>query len=216
MAQILVFGDSITDGSSDSRGGWADRLKQYFWRKNIKGDIVNNEYYWLYNLGISGNMTPDVLKRIKVESIARKVERRAKGVVFIFAIGINDSALEGEGNPKPRLVEEEFAKNYETLVSFAKQYTNKILCVGLTPVDEAKTNPIYNVLWYNNDRIKSFNSVIKKVAAKNKVGFIELHRPFIKQQDSKNLLIDGLHPNNKGHKWMYEYIKPHVLNLLGS
>ncbi len=112
MAQILVFGDSITDGSADTMGGWADRLRQYFWRKNIKL-APEKGYYWLYNLGISGNLTEDVLDRIEVESLARKVHKKEKGVVFVFAIGINDSSLKGSKNPQARCTPEQFTQNYE-------------------------------------------------------------------------------------------------------
>lgn len=216
MAQILVFGDSITDGSSDSKGGWADRLKRFFWLKNIRGDIVGNEFYWLYNLGISGNMTNDVLRRIEVESLARKVENNSKGVVFVFAVGINDSALEGATNLSPRVNMEQFAKSYEKLVTFAKKYTDKMLCVGITPVDEQRTKPIYDVFWYKNDRIQLFNSIIEKIASKRKADFIELYRPFFEETNFKNMLSDGLQPNDRGHEWMYEYIKPHVLKVLGK
>ncbi len=214
MAQILIFGDSITDGSSDSMGGWADRLRQYFWVRNITGDIDNDEYYWLYNLGISGDLTTDVLKRIEVESIARKVAQRAKGVVFVFAIGINDSALEGTTNPSPHLNVDQFSKNYQSLISFAKKYTDKILCINITPVDETKTNPIYDNLWYKNDRIQQFNEVIKEVATKNQANFIDIHAPFSEEPNFVKMMIDGLHPNDHGHLWMLEHIKPQVLKIL--
>lgn len=214
MAQILVFGDSITDGSSDTEGGWADRLKRFLWVKNVKGEIAGNEFYWLYNLGISGNMTADVLKRIEVESVARKVGREDKGIVFVFAIGVNDTALVGRENPKNRVSDGAFSNNYQQLLTFAKQYTDNILCVGITPVDETRTCPIYDEFWYKNQRIQHFNELIRSTAQKNGVEFLELYNSFTATQNYVDLLDDGLHPNNEGHKWMYEYIRPYVMKML--
>lgn len=61
---ICIFGDSITWGASDSeKGGWVERLKIYFGEKY---DIN------VYNLGISGDATEDLLVRIEKELRSRK------------------------------------------------------------------------------------------------------------------------------------------------
>lgn len=44
--------------------------------------------------------------------------------------------------------------------------------------------------------------------------FIEVQSAFMEQPDFKRLLIDGLHPNDKGHEWMFKKIKPEIEKLL--
>lgn len=214
MAQILVFGDSIADGAFDPKGGWVDRLKQYFMQVNIDGDVVNDESHWVYNLGISGNLTDDILERIETEAKARKVDRKNKRSAFVFAIGINDSCLKGDDKPLPRSDESKFTENYTKLVNYAKKYTDKIICVGLTPVNEKYTSPIYDLYWYNNERISSFNEVVMNIARENMVEFVDLYQHLITQPNFKYLLIDGLHPNENGHKLIFELLKPLLVKAL--
>lgn len=214
MAQILVFGDSITDGAFDPSGGWADRLKQHFMAKNMQGDVVQDENDWVYNLGISGNLTDDVQERIETESIARKVDRENRKSIFVFAIGINDSCRKGDDNPLPRSNEEKFVQNYNKLIDLARRYTNKIICVGLTPVDEKQTTPIYNLYWYKNDRISQFDKLIRELATKSRAEFVDVHKAYLSQPDFKELLIDGLHPNEAGHRIIFNLVKPIVEQAL--
>lgn len=214
MAQILAFGDSITDGAYDPRGGWADRLKQYFSEINYSSDVVNAESHWFYNLGISGNLSQDILDRIEIESLARKVHKPDKRSVFIFAVGVNDSCLKGVHDPQPRCSESNFKNNYSRLISYAQQYTEKIICVGLLPVEETKVNPIFSEYWYKNERIKQFNGIIQELAHQQQFCFIDLYEQMTSENQKKSLYIDGLHPNESGHEWMYDQIKPKVIEQL--
>ena len=61
---VLIFGDSITWGAYDpEQGGWATRLRNYFEEKDNDIDV--------YNLGISGDTTADLLERIEIEAKSR-------------------------------------------------------------------------------------------------------------------------------------------------
>ena len=81
MYVLTVFGDSITFGKGDSlEGGWCGRLKKYF--ENMGGN------HRLYNLGISGNTTEDLLERFDIEAKARiKFKREGDRHIIIFSIG---------------------------------------------------------------------------------------------------------------------------------
>ena len=83
--QVHLFGDSITRGSFDTESsGWADRIKA---EANIK--TVNNELEPLitvYNMGIGGNNTNDLLKRFKFETEQRLV--RDSEIYFLFSFGL--------------------------------------------------------------------------------------------------------------------------------
>ncbi|MFH1611889.1 MAG: GDSL-type esterase/lipase family protein, partial [bacterium] len=117
---ICIFGDSITWGAYDpENGGWANLLRNDLESKDIH----------VYNCGVSGDNTDDLLKRFKVESEAREPD------AVMFAIGINDSQYTGE-RQNSRVPKEKFISNLEKLISQTKETTDKIIFVGLNHVEE--------------------------------------------------------------------------------
>ena len=82
MTHVLIFGDSITYGAWDREGGWAKRLRSFLDEKQLSD---SNIFYTTYNLGISGENTDDLLKRIDSEIKPRLDE--SEETVIIFAIG---------------------------------------------------------------------------------------------------------------------------------
>jgi len=66
---ILVFGTSTTYGAWDSEGGWVARLRKFLDEKTISSNYKSEGL--IYNLGVSGDKTEDVLKRFEPETKAR-------------------------------------------------------------------------------------------------------------------------------------------------
>lgn len=78
--RICIWGASSTYGVGDQTlGGWINRLRLYF--DNKKAD-----HYRIYNLGISGEPTTNLLKRFEAEADARDPE------IIIFGLGANDAS----------------------------------------------------------------------------------------------------------------------------
>lgn len=186
---ICIFGASITWGAYDSEAaGWVNRLRMYFESKDKDIDV--------YNLGVCGDTTTDLLRRIKVEAGSRN-----PGMIM-FGIGTNDSQFVHSVN-KQRTSPEEYKDNLLKLVTIARKFTDKIVFVGLTPVDESKTNPIP---WnedksYFNERLNELNKVLEDFCNENNLIYISMDG-IISNQD----LYEGLHPNAQGHKKMFEKI----------
>ena len=202
MARILVFGDSITYGAFDSEsGGWVDRLKAFFFRDG------RNYKYSVYNVGISGDTTQDLLERFEFETQQRTKEDDNKDDIIIFNIGTNDSGF--LASKKDNWINsKKFRKNIKNLIELAKKFSEKIIFVGPIPVDESKTTPIP---WapdvsYTNETIKKYSEIIDSVCKENKVYFIDLSDKFLKL-DYKSLSEDGVHPNPKGHQKIFEIVK---------
>ncbi|MFH1565534.1 MAG: GDSL-type esterase/lipase family protein [bacterium] len=198
QSTICIFGDSITYGAWDlEKGGWVNRLRLY---------LDNNKFYTeVYNLGISGDTTSDLLKRFDVE-----LETRKPGKI-IFSIGNNDSVFLDKEKCQMTSIEK-FEENIKTLILKSKKQTPDIVFTGLTPVDEDKTSPIP---WatdktYKNQYIKIYNDKIQEICDKEKVKFIDLYNNFIKLKNYKELLSDGLHPNSDGHQLIFEIIKQNI------
>jgi len=198
MFGISIFGDSITFGRGNNLDrGWCGRLQKYFESKDY--------YNCLYNLGLCGNTTNNLLERFDTEAKARvKFIRDQDRQVIIFSIGINDSRFLGKGKiPETEITD--FEKNIQTLIDKAKNYSKEIIFIGLTPVDESITLNYEDTI-FTNERIKQFNDKVKELCQKNNLPFFDMFREFSKLNYQK-LLDDGLHPNSNGYQEMYKLIK---------
>ena len=202
---ILIFGDSITYGKGDREGGWAQRLRKFLYEKTLS----NEGNFSIYNLGVDGDNTEDLLQRFELETKHRLDEEEE--TVFIFAIGINDSQFVHSKNSL-RIPLERFKDNIKTLINIAKKSSPKIIFIGLTPVDESKTTPIpWNTdKSYKNEYVRQYDEIIKTTCQENNLLFIEIFEK-LRELDYKNLLEDGLHPNSEGHQKIFEIIKESLI-----
>ena len=206
MAEILIFGDSIAYGAWDREGGWVQRLRKFLDERNLADP---NFYCLVYNLGIPGNTSADLLERVEFETEQRL--KAGEETIIIYAIGINDSQFvhsKGEHN----VPLDEFRENIQKLIDKAKIYSSKIAFLGLTPVDEGKTTPIP---WnpdksYKNEYIERYNNVIRKVCEENEIYFIEILER-LKALNYQDLVKDGLHPNSKGHQKIFEIVRDFLI-----
>jgi len=193
---ICIFGDSITWGAVDpENGGWVAQLRRYF-EANDDYDIA------VYNQGVSGDNTDDLLVRFKVECVAREPQ------IIIFAIGINDSQyIKTKDNPRVSL--EKFQNNLMELINQAKNFSDKIAFIGLTKIEDEKLMPIpwsTEEKFYDSDNVAKYNAVIEKVSSEHNLPFLNL-LDLLELSD----LDDGLHPNSNGHKKMFLKIKEFLL-----
>lgn len=205
MSHIIIFGDSITYGASDIKGGWVSRLRNYVDQKSFDDE---NYYKIVMNLGISGNTSDDLINRFEFE-LKQRI-REGRETVIIIAIGTNDSQ-EIAGNLK--IDQAKYKNNIQKLTKIAQKYSTKIVFVGLFPVDESKTcpTPWHEDQFYKNENIGIYNQIIADLCEENNLIFIDIYNNFI-NQNYINLLDDGLHPNTEGHQKMFEIIKKELEN----
>ena len=207
--RVLVFGDSIVQGFWDREGGWVQRLRVFYDDLQI-ADLSRDEPT-VFNLGISGDTTKNVLQRFVQETEARKWP--GEEFVFVFAIGTNDSlahARDYESSP------EIYADQLKELVSKASKFSAKKLFVGLTSINEKLTNPyMYSLTGkkYTNARIWEFETILRKFCDNNRLPLVKIFEKFKSRDD---LLADGLHPNDEGHKLIAGLVLPELKKLIGS
>jgi len=198
MKGIICFGDSITFGMRQN-GGWAGRLKKYFEAKGGHNAV--------YNLGIPGEGSDGLLKRIDIESGARmRFNRPDNKYIITIAIGANDCKWDGlpEDN-KPRMDIKKFEKNIKALIKKTKSYKARVVFIGILPVNEKLTLP-YEDTSFKNERIKLFNDVVKKNCKKNGVLFLDLFK-IVSKANYVGFLEDGVHPNLKGYDFVFNATK---------
>ena len=200
MKGILCFGDSITFGRGEiPNKSWCGRLKDYF---EVKGN-----HNGVYNLGVPGHTSTDLLKRFDSEAEGRiRIKRPSDQYLILIAIGTNDCKFDGKPeNNTPRTTDDQFRKNIKELIIKAKSYQTKLAFIGLPPVDESRTLP-YEETWFKSERVKLFNDIIKELCEENNILFFDIFDIMIKENYPK-LLDDGLHPNAAGYDFMFKKIK---------
>ncbi len=213
MANLFFFGDSITAGAWDSQGGWVNRLSGEIMQKVIETQTQSQPFYCMpYNLGISGDTVPDLVRRIDNEIKARIYAAGAnEPVEIIFAIGTNDSILTSDTLAN-HYSDTEFEDNLYGLVAKAKIYTSHISFLGLLPVDETLVKPL---LWaldksYMNESMQRFDGIIETFCTKENLRFL----PRFDKWSAiayQTYLSDGVHPNSAGHEKIADDVRDFLI-----
>ncbi len=200
MSKILFFGDSITFGEYDGVfGGYADILKRYSHTKFL---TENTEEVTVYNLGIPGETTESLIKRIDTELKSRISDDRS--AVFLF-YGANDLAKK-EGNHQVSL--DNFSANISDAVKNAQKYGSDVYLIGLVPISE-RINDVVTSTGKKRSQsdIIIYNSKIKAIAETFSVNYVDLNLYF-EDKTEEFISIDGVHPNAKGYRLIAEILKP--------
>lgn len=209
MTQFLIFGASITYGLYDTEGGWSTRLRKYLDTNYVKN---KGDEYRVYNLAIDGTTTEQLLTRIEFAIKQRMFESKKDEFIFIFSIGINDSQFFNDKKIY-RTPPEKFAQNINKLIKIARKFTDKVIFVSLTPVDESRVDPIP---WrldrsYKNIHIEKYNKIIKDIFDRQNCHFVDVFTE-LKKQDLKTLLRDGIHPDDHGHEMIFEILRDFLIS----
>lgn len=176
--QLGVWGDSIVHGGCDMEmGGWVQRLRIYLTRRGL-GDHV-------FNLGLGGNNSTDVLARIDAEIVARSghIDHALVGV------GVNDMCTQSK-----LIAEGAFARNLEEIVTTIRGRGKRphLLTTTFTPAPARE-------VW------QRYNDAIRQTAQKTGADLIELNS--VPQESD---LPDRVHPNGFGHEKVFHAVRTHL------
>lgn len=177
-----------------------ERLERYTYNKEsivFLGDSITsrcdlNKYfpnYNVYNSGIAGNMTKDIL-----DNMENRVFVYNPTKVFIL-IGTNDLVYSGLDNDGIKNnIEEIINKIYE------KNSNTKIYLESIYPVNNSLNKEIVETR--TNDNIKDLNNKIEKICNNNKCTYINMYDNLTDKNDNMKRIytVDGLHLNKIGYK----------------
>ena len=181
-----------------SGGGWVERLRRTWMLPESSGHV-------LYNLGVRGDRTVQVAKRLEVEFRNRGELRNRVPDIIILSVGVNDSARVGRPD----------GKNYTNFVNFEEQLTSllqqaqklcPVLFVGMVPVNEAKM-PFLDCLYYNHDDQHRYKEATRLACRKQGIPYLDIFDKWMQQPEmwrAKRLSSDGLHPNTLGYQTLLE------------
>jgi len=205
MRYGLFFGDSITYGEYDGVfGGWVDILKRYALQKYNEG----SDELILFNLGIGGETTEGLVKRIPYEMEARNA---VDGNLIFIGYGANDLAIKDHVQTVNL---EQFKINILTAVQEAKKYSNDIYLVSILPFSKNVDGVVVaSGKLRTNEEVLVYNQVLKNIAAENALHYIDFYSAFFKDKEIL-LSADGVHPNEKGYGMMAEIAIPIIEKYL--
>jgi lysophospholipase L1-like esterase len=146
------------------------------------------------NRGISGDITFGVLQRLN------EITEGKPAKIFIL-IGINDIS---------RNIPDSFiVSNYHKIIERIKKESpsTKIFFQTLLPVNNEFTQ--FKNHYNKDEHILFVNEELKKLAAKEKIGLIDLYPHFLNvdKKLDKKYTIDGLHLNADGYKVWVDILK---------
>ncbi len=185
---ILVFGDEIVD-------------YKYILSRILEYDSSDN-YYTVLNFEMLGDTTEDVKNRFDDE--CKAICSKDTKPIIIFSIGVNDTQ---NINGEDKVCLEAFINNIITIINSAKKYTDNILFIGLTKVDESKIEffPWNKDKCYSDSKIILFDFVLKEICLENNVDYIDAY-DLLESKD----LFDGLHLNANGQHKVCNKIKSKI------
>lgn len=177
-----------------------ERLERYTYNKEsivFLGDSITSRCdldkyfpnYNVYNSGIAGNMTKDIL-----DNMENRVFVYNPTKVFML-IGTNDLVYSGLDNDGIKNnIEEIINKIYE------KNSNTKIYLESIYPVNNSLNKEIVETR--TNDNIKDLNNKIEKICNNNKCTYINMYDNLTdKNGNIKRIYtVDGLHLNKIGYK----------------
>lgn len=206
------MGASTVYGVGGPNGGWADMLKLSLHKQMYK-DTGADEAHEVFIFAKSGVTTDFILNGCKQR--IEDYKRDGRKTIVVLSVGLNNA--KAVGTPDGYVSSpEDYAVQIQQLLKQLTDNVDAVICVGFTPVDESKTTKKINPFtgkqsFFMNERIKLFSDVFRRAAeqAGSAVQFLDLFDT-ASDLDWTNTYLspDGLHPNDKGHRWICDQVLP--------
>jgi lysophospholipase L1-like esterase len=218
MTQIICMGASTVYGVGGPNGGWADMLKLSLHRQ-MYSDAHADEAHEVFIFAKSG-VTVDFIAA-GCEQRIEDYKRSGRRTVVVLSVGLNNA--KAVGTPEGFVSSsEDYDAQMKQLLERLVDEVDAVICVGFTPVDESKTTQKINPFtgkpsFFFNDRIVIFNEVFRQAAeeAGDAVQFVDLFDSAAQLSWSNSYLSsDGLHPNDKGHRWICDQVLPVISDVV--
>ena len=186
--RVVFVGDSITD----------------YWKL---ADYFPGKPYIVFNRGIDGQTTPQMLVRFRQDVID------LHPAVLVVLAGTNDVA--GVTGPAR---DEDIEANYASMAELARLHHIRVVFASLLPVNNYTEDAKESFDLRPRERILALNAWLKDYCAKN--GFVYLDY-FSAMVDDKGMLKrdlsdEGLHPNAAGYKIMAPRAEKAIAQAIAS
>ena len=209
---IVAFGDSTT-----ARRGklkiYADCLAEDLPKQGLQVNVIN--------AGIGGHSTQDGLKRFEEDVTSHNPH------VVIIQFGINDSTINVWKTPpdtKAPVSQEQYVAALEKFVETLRQQNCQVVLMTPNPM---RWTPALVKLYGKppylptepdglNVTLSPFAGAVRGLAQKHKLPLVDVYQVFqdygkTAGQSVDDLLLDGMHPNEKGQRMVADLLIPVIL-----
>ncbi|YAF94910.1 MAG: GDSL-type esterase/lipase family protein [Nodularia sp. CChRGM 3473] len=197
--KIVALGDSLVYGFGDpEKGGWVEQLRRWWILPDSSGHV-------LYNLGVRGDSTQQVAKRLEVEFRHRGELRNRVPDMIILSVGVNDSARLTRPNGRNYTDFAVFESEIAALLEQAQQLC-PVIFIGMVPVDESKM-PFLDCFYYSHGDQYRYKEATKLACSQRRIPYLDIFDQWMARGDTwrlKRLSADGLHPNTLGYQALLE------------
>jgi acyl-CoA thioesterase I len=172
--RVVFLGDSITD----------------YWKL---ADYFPGKPYIVFNRGIDGQTTPQMLVRFRQDVIDLHPS------VLVVLAGTNDVA--GVTGPSR---DEDIEANYASMAELARAHHIRVVFASLLPVNNYTEDAKESFALRPRERILALNSWLKNYCTKNGLVYLDYFSAMIddKAMLKRALSDEGLHPNAAGYRVM--------------
>ncbi|MGD9544304.1 MAG: SGNH/GDSL hydrolase family protein [Methylocystis sp.] len=197
--RIVIFGSSTIYGTADKDcGGFVNRLR--LWRESI--DARNR----VYNLGIWGEQTPNLIQRLPLEAAARRPH------LIMAYPGFNDSRRDGRRDAPNAVSLGQFRVMMEELISSAKAISETVVMTGI-PFDESRTTPLSGTdSYYLLHDAEAYSNELVSVARAQGARILDFFSILQNEDMSPLLADDGLHGNAKCHERLFHMTREFMMS----
>jgi len=202
--RIIFFGHSFVHGLWDRKGGWVQRLQ-----KEIYSDYLDNyetpwdeNYCNVFNAGITNENSRRLLSRFETDLKERKDDDDDQNLVLI-QFGVNSAQIK---NGKHVIPPEDFRSHIKQILKISKENAEKTIVLSEGYIDQNMMQDNCMEGQIDDDILGKYEKIKQEVCKEESVDFIDF-RDKVSEEEWKDKLEDGVHPNTEGHKLIFENIK---------
>lgn len=207
---IVAFGNSITATRKTIDLVFAQRLPALLAEKDVPARVINAGVPGSH----TGSITDNNLHKVQhaLDRFASDVLARQPDLVTI-GFGTNDAHIDSQ---QPDGTSRIPLKNYQKNLTYmiGELQNRGIQIVLITP----------NILGdryesFQNERLLQYVKVVRKLAKKYKTGLVDNFKVFSEYpaktgKSTDTLLLDGVHPNDKGHQVIAENLANEIVKVI--
>jgi lysophospholipase L1-like esterase len=186
--RVVFIGDSITD----------------YWKL---ADYFSGKPYVVFNRGIDGQTTPQMLVRFRQDVID------LHPAVLVVLAGTNDVA--GVTGPARN---EDIEANYASIAELARLHHIRVVFASLLPVNNYTEDAKESFALRSRERILTLNAWLKDYCAKNGLVYLNYFSAMVDDKGmlKRGLSDEGLHPNAAGYKIMAPLAEKAIARAIAS
>ncbi|WP_339903980.1 SGNH/GDSL hydrolase family protein [uncultured Cyclobacterium sp.] len=206
--KIVAFGNSITATRKTIDQVFAQRLPSLLSAEGIEAEVINS--------GIPGSHTGSIKDHdlFKIKHARDRFETDVlahEPDLVIIGFGTNDAHIDGsEPDGQSRIPLKQYKRNLKFMIK-------ELQSIGVDVILLAPNGLRGKYPEYQNVRLAQYVEVVKKLSVKYNTGLLDNFRLFsdyyAQNPSREELLLDGVHPNDKGHALMAEKLCLEIVRM---